>query len=336
MSKRILLTGGCGFLGHHIVEHILNNTDWSLVVIDRLSYAAQGFDRLREIGAHNHNRVRVFTHDLSQPLSSGLLREIGSGPYDYIVHAAAETHVDNSITDALPFVMSNVVGTHTMLELARKLEPKLFVYCSTDEVYGPAFGDYRYRESDSINPTNPYAATKAGAEALCNAYANTHGVPVLVTNTMNLFGERQHFEKFIPMVVGKVLRGETVTIHADETRTVPGSRFYLHARNYAAALLYLVTKGARMMTWDLPPRINIVGEREVSNLAMAQLIAGIVGKPLDFKLVDFHSSRPGHDLRYALDGTLLESLGYRHPIGFDASLVKTVRWTLAHRDRWLP
>lgn len=327
--KRILVTGGAGFIGHHFCEHLLKNTNWDIVVFDRLNYASSGFDRLRDVDVYDDKRVTILTADFSQPIKEGLAKEIGQ--VDYIVHIGAESHVDKSIEDPEPFVMANVVGTMRLLDFARTQDRlKWFVMFSTDEVYGPAPEGVYYKEWDRYNATNPYSATKAGAEQLAMAYANTYRVPVIVTNTMNVFGERQHPEKFIPMTVRKVLKGQTVTIHADSTKTKAGSRFYIHARNVAAAIMFLLDHA------KFRERYNIVGEKEVNNLELAKFIAKVVGKPLKYEMVDFHSSRPGHDLRYALDGTKLKKMGLRYPKTFEQSLRKTIEWTLSPKNkRWL-
>lgn len=324
---RILITGGCGFIGHHVVEHFLKNTKWEIVILDKLTYAASGFDRVRDIKAFDDKRVTFFTTDLTQPIPPGVYQETKN--VDYILHLAAETHVDNSITDPEPFVMSNVVGTMHMLDYAKKLKNlKGFNYFSTDEVFGPAPEGVNYKEWDRYDSSNPYAATKAGGEELVLAYANTYKIPVFITHGMNCFGERQHPEKFIPIIIRKVLAGETVTIHADSTATKPGSRFYIHCRNVAHALHFLLDK------FILRDKYNIVGEKEVTNLELAQLIAEILEKPLNYELVDFHSSRPGHDLRYALDGSKMADMGWEPPIHFEDSLEKTVLWTLEN-EKWL-
>ena len=328
--KRVLVTGGCGFIGHHFVEHVIKNTDWEVVIWDKLTYAAQGFDRLRDIQCFDEERVTVLTMDIAKGATVGLLNETRS--VDYLVHMAAETHVDQSIRNAGPFVDSNVVGTWRVLECVLgdlRMKMKRVVYFSTDEVFGPAAPGVFHKEDDPYHCTNPYAASKAGGEQLALSYANCYQLPVLITHCMNVFGERQHPEKFIPMVLKKVLAGEEVTIHADATCTVPGSRFYIHARNVAAALLFLLDQ-------DLRPgeKVNIVGQEEVDNLTLARLIAKVVGKDLKYKLVDFHSSRPGHDLRYALDGSKLAEMGWSIPAEFEESLIKTVEWFLEHR-RWL-
>lgn len=330
---RILVTGGLGFLGAHLVEHFLKTTLAEVVVLDKMTYASAGFDRLRDIGAHANPRVRVLGCDLAQPIPEGIDRECGQ--VDYVIHAAAETHVDNSIRDPLPFLQSNVAGTHHLLWWLRERNVRRVFVVSTDEVYGPAkFGQdvVGFDEQAPFRPANPYSASKAAEEAFAMAYANTYRVPVTVVNTMNLVGERQGAEKFVPLVIRKVLRGETITIHADATRTVSGTRFYLHCRTFAHALSFLIDR--RAAGGDLPLKVHVSGEREISNLDLAQMIAGFIGKPLLHEIVNWHADRPGHDLRYAMDDALIRSMGWKRPMGIEASLEKTVAWYLAN-PAWL-
>lgn len=325
---RILLTGGAGFVGHHIAEHLLKTTDAEVVFLDRLDCSGN-LARITEIEQWERHKKRCkwVWHDLRADIGSTTRAHIGK--VDAILHLAAGTHVDRSITNPMDFVFDNVVATGNLLEYARTSDIKSMVYFSTDEVFGPAKAGVAYKEWDRYNSGNPYSATKAGAEELCLAYHNTYGVPVRITHCMNIFGERQHHEKFIPMVIGKVHRGELVHIHSDATKTISGSRFYIHARNVAAAVDFVLKKGAD------GDKYNIVGEREVANLDLAKLIAEIQGKPLEYVMVDFHSSRPGHDLRYALDGAKMKALGWEPPVGFVRSLEKVVQWTLTHKERWL-
>lgn len=325
---RVLITGGCGFVGHHVVEHFLKNTDSEIVIFDKLTYASNGFERLRDIEAFTDERVTVYPVDLTQPITAGVAKEVGQ--VDVILHLAAESHVDNSITEPVPFVMSNVAAALHMLEFARDQKHlAMFVNFSTDEVYGPAPEGVNHPEYFWHRPSNPYAASKSAQEAIGIAYENTYGVPVITTHTMNVFGERQHPEKFIPMVIRSVVHGYPVTIHANKDRTQAGSRFYIHARNVGAALEHIIGLGYH--GYD---EFNIVGEKEVDNLTLANLIASYVGGELNYEMVDFHSSRPGHDLRYALDGTKLAETGFVLPVDFENSLRKTVEWTLNRRD-WL-
>lgn len=342
--NKILITGGAGFAGSHVVEHILKNTDWNIAILDRLNYASSGFDRLRDIKAFDDKRVQIFSADFTKPIVDGLAQEIGQ--VDYILHMGAETHVDNSIANPEPFVISNVVGTMHVLNFARTQKNlKAFLYFSTDEVFGPAPVEVNYKEWDRYNSGNPYAAAKAGGEELALAYANTYQIPVLITHTMNIFGERQHPEKFIPKVIKALLNDETIQIHSNKTKTKAGSRFWIHGRNVAAAVLFLLERYSTKDPVNVLPRptywrpeyadkFNIVGEKEVDNLEMAQLIAKIMNKELKYEMVDFHSSRPGHDLRYALDGAKMKALGWSLPVDFEESLRKTVEWTLQNR-KWL-
>ncbi len=332
---RILITGGAGFVGHHFVEHFLKSTEADIVVLDKLTYASSGFDRLRDIQVFDAQKVLILGADFARPLPGGIVREIGD--VDYILHLGAESHVDNSISNPEPFVESNVMGTMRMLNFARTLHKRgalrAFFYFGTDEVFGPAPDNSAYREDDRHKPKNPYAASKSGGEMLVEAWRNTYGLPAVITRTMNIFGERQHPEKFIPKVINAVRSGSAISIHADQARTRAGSRFYIHARNVADAYLFLIQKiesGALIVGEDF----HITGEREIDNLALAKMIAGIVGGELHYEMVDFHSSRPGHDLRYALDGSKIAKLGWHVPKTFEYGLEKTVRWFMAN-DRWL-
>lgn len=337
--NRILLTGGAGFIGHHMVEHFLKHTDAEIVVLDKLNYASAGLDRLRDIKVFNEDRVTILQADLSLPITDGMRQELGA--ITHIVHMGAETHVDNSIRNASPFIASNIIGTYELLEYARTLPSlEMFLFFSTDEVFGPAPEGVNYKEGDRHNPSNPYAASKSAAEQLCVSYANTHKLPIVITNTMNVFGERQHPEKYIPMCVKKIIAGETITIHGSPEGK-SGSRFYIHARNVADAVLFIlasVKEREHMLRIADPSsgRFNIVGEREVTNLELAQLIAEILGKELKYNIVDFHSARPGHDLRYALDGGKLEHYGWRHPKQLKESLARTIKWMLLPENKkWL-
>lgn len=325
--KKIVITGGCGFIASHFIEHVYKNTDWNIVVLDKLTYASMGLERLRDAGLLGDSRIRVFTYDLCQPVSVGLAQEIGE--IDYIVHMAAETHIDNSILDPVGVIENNVMSTVHILEYARQL-PKLsrFFYFSTDEVYGSAPPGMQYSETDRHSPTNPYSASKSAAEQICAAYLNTYRVPVMSVNVMNAFGERQHIEKFIPKCIKAILAGEKILIHSDDSCTQSGSRFYIHARNIAAAVLFLIDNGT------IGELYHVTGEREVTNLEMAQFIARELECELVYELVNYHSDRPGHDLRYALDGSKMFKMGWNLPIDFEQSLRQTIRWTV-NNNKWL-
>ncbi|CAH6419077.1 6 dehydratase [uncultured virus] len=324
---KVLITGGAGFIGSHVIEHIIRTTTWTVVCIDKLSYSSKGWARLQESGVLYNPRLTHLTWDLEMPFSDGIIREIGD--INIIIHMAAETHVDKSIADPVQCIRNNVMSTTYLLEHARSLKNlKMFQYFSTDEVFGPAPKGVNYKEWDRHRPTNPYSASKAASEDICLAYQNTYKIPVLITNLMNVYGEKQYIEKFVPLVIKKVLNDETVDIHTEPDGITPGSRFYIHARNVASAVLFILEKG------EPGEKYNITGECEVDNLEMARKVAAAVGKPLKYNLVDFHESRPGHDCRYSLDGTKLFEMGWKLPVTLDQSLTKTVKWTLMH-PQWL-
>ena len=291
MTKKIVLTGGCGFIGHHFAEYIHKNTDWNIIIIDKLSYASNGLNRLRNNLLLYSPRVKIFTIDLCNEISDGVQKEIGDD-VNFIVHMAAETHVDNSIKEPMKIIKNNVNSTVNLLEWARTLKTlEIFFYFSTDEVFGPALGTTLYKEWDRHKPTNPYSASKSAAENICISYENTYKLPLMIVNVMNAFGERQHVEKFIPKCIKKVLNDELVHIHSYPDKKSSGTRFYIHAQNIASAVLFLIKNGV------IGEKYNIAGEEEVSNLDLALLIAKAVGKELKYEMVDFHSDRPGHDLR---------------------------------------
>lgn len=341
MSKNVLITGGAGFIAHHVIDRILRTTDWNIVCLDRLDFSGnlnRLADMMQDHNAETRKRVRVVYHDLKaeiSPLTSDMI-----GDVEYVLHLAAGSHVDRSIEFPMEFVMDNVVGTTNLLQWSRTLKHlEMFVYFSTDEVFGPAPPGVSYKEYDRYNSGNPYSASKAAAEEICVAFENTYKLPIVVTHTMNVFGERQHPEKFIPMVIQKARDGEQVTIHSDPSKTIPGSRHYIHAKDVADGLMFILDKlqdykHAGDYGHAKCPKFNLVGPEEIDNLSLAKMIAASQGKELKYEMVDFHSSRPGHDLRYALDGGLLKSLGWEPKIKFSERVKEVVEWTLAN-DRWL-
>lgn len=354
MTKRILLTGASGFVGSHVLRHILTTTDWEVVcpvtfrhkgVSDRLVTAMDGLDQ---------SRVTIVQTDLTAPISKVTAHKFGD--INYILNVASESHVDRSIEEPASFIQNNVALITSILDYARTLpDLEVFLQVSTDEVYGPAHPGEAHREwLDQIKPSNPYSASKAAQEAIAYSYWRTYDIPLVISNTMNIIGETQDPEKFFPKTLKSVLEGKEMTIHASAEGEI-GSRFYLHARNQADGLLFLLktfsegsygvlkyhVSGANEIETlryseggTVPPRYHIVGEREVDNLEMATLIAQAAGKELKYRLEDFHSSRPGHDLRYALDGRKIASIGWTAPIPLETSIKSTVDWTLKHPE-WL-
>ena len=340
--KNVLITGGAGFIAHHLIHFLLKKTNWNIVSLDRLDYSGN-LNRLDHILSQleekDKQRVKIVFHDLKSEINPWIENEIGE--IDIILHLAAGSHVDRSIDYPMEFVLDNVVGTANILNFAKKLNDEngfeRFIYFSTDEVFGPAPKGIDYSENDRYNSTNPYSATKAGGEELAVAYENTYGLPVYITHTMNVFGERQHPEKFIPMCIKKIRDGEPITIHSDKTKTIPGSRHYIHAEDVAEAIYFLLTNkinsqidfgGAKC------PKFNIVGSEEIDNLQLAKTIAAAQGKELKYEMVDFHSSRPGHDLRYSLSGEKMKKLGWQPSIRLTERINQVVNWSLNNQN-WI-
>ena len=339
MSKRILITGGGGFIAHHLINQVLIRTDWEVVTLDRLDYSGnlnRLHDLLQDRTPAERKRVRTIFHDLKAEINPMLEADIG--PVDIVAHLAAGSHVDRSIERPMEFVMDNVVGTCNLLEYARRQDNlERFLYFSTDEVFGPAPEGVKYDEYDRYNSTNPYSASKAGGEELAVAFQNTYDMPIYITHTMNVFGQRQHPEKFIPLCIRKARDGDVVTIHSDATKTIPGSRHYIHAEDVADATLFLLENERTLdMTNNSGikcPKFNICGATELNNLELAQMIADAQGKELKYEFMDFHSSRPGHDLRYALSGSRMASMGWT-PQPVADRIAEVVHWTLDN-TRWL-
>lgn len=336
MSKVVLLTGGGGFIGCHVFAHIMHNTDWKVIIIDSFRHKGKT-DRITEtFGLHPEwrERLTVITHDLTAPFSDQMIERIGH--VDYVINMASESHVDRSITDPRDFIENNVHLALTMLEYIRNHPVEKFIQISTDEVYGPAPDGHNHQEGEPHRPSNPYSGSKACQEDIAYSYWRTYNLPICITNTMNIIGEKQDPEKYLPMIIKSVQDGTEINIHANADGTRIGSRFYLHARNQADALLFLL-KNVEFPTYSSGKefaRYNVVGEYEINNLELAQKVANILGKELHYKLIDFHSSRPGHDLRYALDGSKLAALGWKAPLSLDESLKNTVMWTIDHPE-WL-
>lgn len=340
--KNILLTGACGFIGHHMLAKIIAETDYNVVCLDRLDFSGN-LNRLAELKEQMSDaeraRVKIVFHDLKAEINAQLVRQIG--PVDIVLHIAAGSHVTRSIENPMAFVLDNVVGTCNLLEYARKNLPNLekFINFGTDEIFGNAPLGVDFREYDRYNSRSPYSATKAGAEELCVAYENTFKMPIYCTHTMNVFGERQSPEKFIGIVMRQVLQGLEVTIHGDEsTATVSGLRHWIHAEDVADALLFIMNLPHRQFPLAdktiTCPKFNIVGTTEISNHALAAKIAEIMQRPLNYKIVGFDKQRPGHDFRYSLCGEYMESLGWTPQVNFEQRLHQMVHWTLENQ-RWL-
>lgn len=320
---KVLVTGGAGFIGHHIVDRILKYSEWDITILDRLDCSGN-LNRLAEIGAAKNPRVRFVYYDLKAPFNAQLTKQIGY--HEYILHLAAATHVDRSMRYPYEFVMDNVVGTCNILDFAREVGCKKFINFSTDEVFGPALGTTVHKEEEPYKPSNPYAAAKCGAASLGYSYFISYGLPVITTYTMNNYGERQLPEKLIPRAIKSILDNSEMPIFAklDENKNLiaTGTRYWLYTRATASALSKLLQDGVPGESY------NIIGFDERTNIEIVELIGKIMNKTPRVKLVNFYDVRPGHDVRYALDGTKLSNLGWKPEFSFEESLERVVKFTL--------
>ena len=326
-KKVALITGASGSIGVHVVSHILENTDWNVVILD--SFHHKGYrDRITRIKKDNPSwvsRMREFQQDLVCPISSQLKNEIGE--VDYIIHLAALSDVFFSVENPVYTIKNNIDSTLTMLEYAREVKPEQFIYFSTDEVMGAVSKGTAHKEWEMHRPSNAYAASKAASEDICYAYWRSYGVPVIITNTMNNFCFMQSGSKFPVIVQKKLEAGEEIEIHGNEKEI--GTRFYLDSRMAAEALLHIIKLGAhqhKIGEIDEPARYNIVGERAYSNLELAQTIARLMNKELKYKLKDFHADNPGHDIHYGLDGSKLENAGWKPSKSLEECLKEVIEW----------
>ncbi len=335
--KRVLLTGIGGAIGAHVMAHIFTNTDWDIVGLD--SFRHKGFpDRIDDFTKPEEHptwrdRLTVFKHDLCAPISQKLSQDIGE--IDYVLHLAALSDVQWSIENPVYTIQNNVNSTITMLEYARETKPEVFVYFSTDEVYGPVEGDTAHKEWDTHRPSNPYSASKAASEDLAYCYWRAYDVPLVITNTMNNLGEAQGHSKFPAMIQAKLQKGEIVTIHGTPDKI--GSRFYIHSRNVADALLFILEQGVKHHepgVIDEPHKYHIVGTQRLNNLELAQMIAKLMGKELNYEFQDFHHDNPAHDIHYGMVDTKLAKLGWEAPVSLEESLKNTIEWQREHPE-WL-
>ena len=340
MPKRVLLTGIAGSIGIHTLAHLMTNTDWEVVGID--SFRHKGWaDRLaRHFEAHPDHvaRVKVITHDLSAPFSELTKKKIGH--VDYIINMASLSDVEASIQDPAAFFQNNVALVLNMLEYARSLKDlETFIQISTDEVYGPTTGkNDGYEEWATMLPSNPYAASKAAQEMAAIAWWRSYGIPLIITNTMNNFGEMQQSSKYPVMIQRALANDETITIHSIGEEI--GSRSYIHSRNFADALLFLLRNVTPHLhvpgEVDRPDRYHIAGDKQVDNLELVKLIAKLMGKEETFKyeMVDVHSTRPGHDPHYGLKAEKIKELGWSAPVSFEDSLKNTIEWQTENNE-WI-
>lgn len=336
--KRLLLTGAGGSIGIHTLSQIMKNTDWEVVAID--SFRHKGYCDRIETHLKNHPqdvpRVKVITHDLSAPFSELTKKRIGK--IDYIINMASLSDVEASIQEPAPFVKNNIDLVLNMLEYAREIKPESFIQISTDEVYGPTMGkNDGYKEWDAKVPSNPYAASKSAQEEIAISWWRAYGVPLIITNTMNNYGEMQSASKFPVMIQKAIMEGKEITIHGNEKGEI-GSRSYIHSQSFSNALVYILKNLPPHLhvpgEIDKPDRYHIAGEKQLDNLELAQTIADLMGKELKYKIVNFHSARPGHDPHYGLNDDKIRSLGWTNPVPFEESLKNVINWQVKNSD-WI-
>lgn len=319
---KLLVTGGAGFIGSHYVRSVLGDA-WggslptSVTVLDKLTYAGNlaNLDEVRD-----HPRLHFVEGDiLDRPLVDGLMVDA-----DVVVHFAAESHVDRSILGAAAFVMTNVVGTQTLIESAVQVGVDKFVHVSTDEVYG-TISEGSWDEAQPVKPNSPYSASKASSDLLVRAYQRTHGLPACITRCSNNYGPYQFPEKVIPLFVTNLMDGLNVPLYGEGANV----RDWLHVDDHCRAIHLVVDRGRPGETY------NIGGGTELTNKELTGLLLDACGA--DWDRVDHVADRLGHDLRYSVDiSKIREELGYEPAVDFKAGLAQTVQWYADHREWWEP
>jgi dTDP-glucose 4,6-dehydratase len=310
-----LVTGGAGFIGSNLVDHLLAQLPQTRIsVFDSLSYAGR-----RENLAHLEGNPRF--HFIEGNLGDRAACEAALDGIDCCFHLAAETHVDRSIESSLPFLTTNVVGTGNLLEAARAKALPLLVSISTDEVYG-SISEGSHVETDILNPSNPYSASKAGADLLALSYRTTHGTPLIVTRCTNNYGPRQFLEKLIPLFIERALRDQPLPIYGNGSNI----RDWLHVRDHCSALLKVAQSG------DIGEIYNIGGGQEISNLEITRTLLQLLSKP--DSLIHYVEDRPGHDLRYSLSWKKLAQLDWKPSFDFASGIRETIAWYQANTG-WL-
>ena len=311
----ILVTGGLGFIGSNFIRHILEKyQDYSIVNLDKQTYAGNP-DNLKDIEKNpNYSFVRG---DICDPvLVDSIMQNV-----DHVVHFAAESHVDRSIEDASAFVITNVLGTFTLLESARKYKIKRFIHISTDEVYGSRERG-SFKEKDRLTPSSPYSSSKAGSDLLAQSYYITHKLPVIITRCTNNFGPYQYPEKLIPLFITNLIENKKVPVYG----TGKNVRDWIFVLDHCKAVDFVLHNG-------VPGEIyNIGGSAERSNIEITNKIIAILGA--DESMITYVKDRPGHDFRYSLNCTKLHKLGWAPECGFYDALERTVKWYVANRWWW--
>ncbi|MCE5240180.1 dTDP-glucose 4,6-dehydratase [bacterium] len=312
---RTLVTGGAGFIGCNYVRQLLaGDPDCQVRIIDKLTYAGSR-DNLQDV--LDDPRCEFVAGDICDPGAvAAALDDV-----QIVVHFAAETHVDRSIHSAEAALRTNVEGTFRLLEASRDRELHRFIHVATDEVYGSSAGEC-FTEGSALKPRNPYSASKAGGDRLAYSYFVTYGVPVIITRPTNTYGPYQYPEKLIPFFVLRALRDEHLPVYGDGRQV----RDWLHVGDHCRAVDLLLKQGAVGEVY------NIVGGNQRENMQVVRLILDELGKPES--LIKHVTDRPGHDVRYHLDGTKLAGLGWQPTVPWETGMRETIRWFAEHRD-WL-
>jgi len=316
---RLLVTGGAGFIGSNFVHHVVEHTEDHVTVLDALTYAGNR----ESIAGLPSNRVTFVEGDITDaPLVDELFADA-----DAVVHYAAESHNDNSLHDPRPFLDTNIVGTYTLLEAARRHDRR-FHHISTDEVYGDLDLDdpKRFTEQTPYNPSSPYSSTKAGSDLLVRAWVRSFGVRATISNCSNNYGPYQHVEKFIPRQITNVIRGVRPKLYGAGENV----RDWIHADDHSSAVLTILDRGVIGETY------LIGADGEKNNRDVVELILEIMGEPRD--AYDHVTDRAGHDMRYAIDSTKLRTeLGWTPSYGdFETGLAATVQWYRENESWWAP
>ena len=337
---RVFLTGAGGAIGVHILAHLMEKTDWEVVATDSFRTEHKGyFDRITKVCEEHpewRQRITLVVHDLNAPFTDRQLKQIGE--IDYVLNLASRSDVQNSIDDPIPFIRNNIELMLNMLDFARRARPKVFLHFSTDEVYGPAPKDSGgHKEWDAIVPSNPYSASKAMQEDLAIAWWRSYDIPLIITNTMNNFSTMQSPSKFPALIQKRLQNDEEIDVHATTTGEF-GSRHYIDSKNTADAILFILENVKPQLhspgEIDRPVRLNIVGDQQINNLELVELIGRLMKKEPKYRIVNFHEKNPGHDLHYGLDGTKLADLGWRSPTDLETSMRAVIEWQKENSE-WL-
>jgi len=303
----IFVTGAAGFIGSNFVHHLKENGYKDIVILDKLTYAAST-DNL------NPHTFPIEIIDIAD--KKKLERVFQKYRPQFIFHFAAESHVDNSIEDATPFVNTNVTGTLNLLELSVMYKVEKFHHISTDEVYGAlGYDDPPFTEETPYNPQNPYSASKAASDHFVTAFGNTYGLPILITNCSNNYGPRQNKEKLIPKTISNILEGKKIPVYAQGENI----RDWIYVEDHCQAILEVFNKG------KVGEKYNIGGECEVANIDLVKTIIRLMGASED--LIEFVDDRPGHDLRYAIDNAKIKNtVAFKPQHTLEEGLLKTIDW----------